>query len=563
MSLSEEAHNGDDLEFEWGKKRRTGGVKKEVQFYESFTYDGIEYFLYDCVYLYTDNDPEPYLGKLIKIWEQPNQKKKIKILWFFRPIEILSWLGDDVVLENEIFLASGEGVGLANIMPLEVLIGKCNVVCTSKDERNPQPLDEDIKRADYIFYRTFDVGNCTISDTIEEKVCGVEVKYIFNCEGRKSTTTSILEVSENDKNEKLVRRLERIVGTKVKREEPSVDEKTLQKSNVDPNESKTEKLPFTSRSSEVAKDRFDSSVQKSTASSEGEPDKGSRVQDGYPSKKLRFIGDKAKQLDELVPIVSHKTILDTNKTVTGTSEYKSKGHSFEDSIGQDKGHSKKLMTDKNKAKPSISRALKDNKTSDQILEVTRRPDADRSKWFKGLAWKDRIQDAHDQGTLVLLENLDPCYTSTEIEDVIWHGFKENCTAGVIQKTMFSSPHSGRAFIIFKAREAAETVVRKLGQDCLMLPNGRPLVASKGRPCFPEKSSKFAGHLYIDKIKLQMQREEMKKAVSTSHCSQPNTIEYEMALEWKLLQAKADIWWKELYELHGEELRNLRNSLKTN
>lgn len=28
------------------------------------------------------------------------------------------------------------------------------------------------------------------------------------------------------------------------------------------------------------------------------------------------------------------------------------------------------------------------------------------------------------------------------------------------------------------------------------------------------------------------------AVSTSHCSQPNTIEYEMAMEWLLVQQKS-------------------------
>lgn len=38
-----------------GRKRGVGGKKKEVQFYESFTCKEFE--------------PEPYIGKLIKIWE--------------------------------------------------------------------------------------------------------------------------------------------------------------------------------------------------------------------------------------------------------------------------------------------------------------------------------------------------------------------------------------------------------------------------------------------------------------------------------------------------------------
>lgn len=59
-------------------------------------------------------------------------------------------------------------------MTQEVLVGKCNVICTSRDEQNPQPSEEDIKTADYIFFRTFDVGNCTISDNIRDKVGGIE-----------------------------------------------------------------------------------------------------------------------------------------------------------------------------------------------------------------------------------------------------------------------------------------------------------------------------------------------------------------------------------------------------
>lgn len=110
----------ENLEFKWGKKRGIGGKKKDVQFYESFTYDGVEYNLYDCVYLYKEEEAEPYIGKLIKIWENADKTKKVKVLWFFRPSEISNFLGNDHTPENEIFLACGEGVGLANINTLVI-----------------------------------------------------------------------------------------------------------------------------------------------------------------------------------------------------------------------------------------------------------------------------------------------------------------------------------------------------------------------------------------------------------------------------------------------------------
>ncbi|KAF6176326.1 hypothetical protein GIB67_011115 [Kingdonia uniflora] len=107
-------------------------------------------------------------------------QEESKGLVVFRPIDIEDWLGDHETLKNELFLASGDGIGLANINPLEAIAGKCNVVCTLKDKRNPQPSAKDIENADYIFYRTFDVLNHTISDTIDGNIAGIEVKFLFN-----------------------------------------------------------------------------------------------------------------------------------------------------------------------------------------------------------------------------------------------------------------------------------------------------------------------------------------------------------------------------------------------
>ncbi|KAK9697178.1 hypothetical protein RND81_08G019800 [Saponaria officinalis] len=168
------------IEFRWGKKRGRGGAKKDVQFYESFEFDGVEYSLYDSVYLFKHGETDPYIGKLIKIWEQPVNDKKIKVLWFFRPSEISDHLQGVDVLENELFLGDGVGTGLTNINPLEAIAGKCNVVCVSKDSRNRQPSVEELEMADFIFYRTFDVKSLTISDKLEEKIAMVDVEMLLN-----------------------------------------------------------------------------------------------------------------------------------------------------------------------------------------------------------------------------------------------------------------------------------------------------------------------------------------------------------------------------------------------
>ncbi|WVZ21598.1 hypothetical protein V8G54_008920 [Vigna mungo] len=196
------------IEFKWGNMRSVGGRKKDVRFYDSFFYDGVEYSLFDSVFLYKEGEPEHYIGKIVKIWETSDKNKKVKVLWYFRPSEIENFLEGNDALENELFLASGEGYAGLRCKPMsqgkglacvsvdqlktavdvssyrwrlrEAIAGKCNIVCISKDSRNPYPSDAELKMAEFVFYRFFDVGKCKILDKIDDKIAGIEVKNIFN-----------------------------------------------------------------------------------------------------------------------------------------------------------------------------------------------------------------------------------------------------------------------------------------------------------------------------------------------------------------------------------------------
>lgn len=55
----------------------------------------------------------------------------------------------------------------------EAIAGKCNVVCISEDSRNRKPSEEELKVADYVFCRVFDVGRCSL-DKIGDTVGGLE-----------------------------------------------------------------------------------------------------------------------------------------------------------------------------------------------------------------------------------------------------------------------------------------------------------------------------------------------------------------------------------------------------
>lgn len=120
----EQSSKGEDKQFKWGKRRVTGEEKKDVQYYESFTYGGSEYCLYDCVLIGDASKPdssELYVGKIINLWEHNDQRensRSVELLWFFKPSEVSPCVGVQDALANELFLASGTGVGLTNENPL-------------------------------------------------------------------------------------------------------------------------------------------------------------------------------------------------------------------------------------------------------------------------------------------------------------------------------------------------------------------------------------------------------------------------------------------------------------
>ncbi|RAL45491.1 hypothetical protein DM860_014880 [Cuscuta australis] len=781
------------LEFVWGKKRGVGGKKREVQFYDSFKYDGVQYALHDCVYMHKEGEPEPYIGKLIKIWETADKSKKIKVQWFFRPSEILYHIKDQHFMGNEIFLASGEGIGLSNVNPLEAIAGKCNVVCISEDTRNCQPSEEELKEADYVFYRVFDVARFTLDD-IGDTVGGLEVRFVFNrnesekasqivklsSEQNKDTHARVqfnmqktgngLKIEMGDPNSRCValkkneldlmhgdgnvilkeldstteikptavEQIDSIAVNEVILEEDISADKTAcnEHKNMDgdtstkphmivvgvdestnnmkcfgasdswassrvkhasvmpleykdsscnkrsslndtkpqvrgvttsPLKEKTDKekdhcelvkdvksikdsIPDLERPwkkakidfSAISEDKNKSNVHKPDARSgenedkvipkavdscqekiskpskicagldnnsnkeilspngskclvkpapptevntknrndevphscglgnDDKPGKYSNVGEDRTSKKAKIDVFDKKSIDGKFnsqrPSIKH--IEDEgNVLLKGTNSFKERAILPKPIHGFDEGLTKARSSMKpNKLSINNISSLGGTSTNvmeelhDKAVEVTPRH-VESITWFKELSWEERMQTANDQGTLVLLRNLDPVYISVEVEDIIWYAFKEKCSAKMIQHSAFSNPNIGQALAIFKTRDAAEKVIRMLKNRYLLVSEQRPLVADIIALPKSQRSSSFVGHLVIDKVRHQMQRE-MKEAVSTSHCSQPNTIEYEMAMEWRLRQSRSEFCLKTLHKQQGDELRRAAAKLKT-
>ncbi|QCE08917.1 hypothetical protein DEO72_LG10g135 [Vigna unguiculata] len=485
--LSSSANVGEVIDFKWGKKRGVGVKNKDTHYYESFVYDGVEYFLYDCVYLFSTSNVETNIGKLIKIYERPTREKMIKVVWFFRPMEIRNFLGDYQPCWNELFLASGEGTGLSNMNHLESIIGKCNVVCTSKDIRNPKPSETELNNADYFFNCTFDVGRRVLIDKFTNEIDGVKVSTYL------STLYYCYAVEQFFNKRRVDQTSNHLhVGTDIR---PKIVTKTYPISHCQVNdraEGRTSENTFPKHSS-----------------------------DSYPYKKRKIIEEKPN-------------------------------------IGQSSETPKEEKI--NEKKVEIKRDEKFN-ADKRIIDVVERPDADKRKWFKKMPWDERLRRAQELDTLVLLNNLDPSYTSYEVEDLVWCALKVKVQARMIEWIPSSSTYYGRAFVIFKTKCEAESAISELSRRCLSLGEGRIVSAMKGALREPDKKKKFTGHLVIDRTALQRQNQEMRNAVSTSHCSQPNTIEYPMSIEWLLHYAKFNACWDALYQRQMKEIQDVKSKLR--
>ncbi|CAO2203986.1 unnamed protein product [Urochloa humidicola] len=521
--------NSEEIQFSWGKCRAKGGAKMDTQFYESFTLDNVNYSLYDCVYLFKYGDPEPYIGKIVKIWEQ-NQAKKVKILWFFLPNEIQKYLRGHV-MENEIFLASGNGIGLTDINPLEAIAGKCTVICISKDKRNRQPSPQEQAMADYVFYRFFDVNNCTLSDQLPDKIAGLQVNVLLN--PRHELAISSPSAANVPLNSNVDEGLAATSHSAVKEED----------------ESPEAAVPL----SEPAVKEVDANQLATVPPVQSVVKKEDKKPVASIPLSKSIVKKEDKKSANAIPL-SHSAVEEDEKPIASTPPARSAAvenipkHRPPHNAQAGERPPKKLKLSQEDTVKGTTPAITE-KTEKRPLELPSRQ-ADRSKWFN-MSWDDRLRIADEQGTLVYIQNLDIQFAAADIEELVREALQLSCTARPINHPTYDDPNHGKAYAIFRSKSAADLAICKINSGLVV--GGRPLYCSKGLLKVPKSSGTLVGHLSVYNIKIgQKQREEQKKAVSTSHCSQPNTIEYDLALDWMLLREKQEKKFEILHKRHKDD-----------
>ncbi|KAJ3670862.1 hypothetical protein LUZ60_008288 [Juncus effusus] len=508
-----------------------GGPRKG----RSFKLDDLTYSLYDHAF-FEAKSLYFYIGKIVKIWEE---QKMVEVVWFFHPEEIQEYLGDYRPLENEIFLACGtdDADGVYDLNRLETVAGKCKVVCTSRDARNPQPSEEDIARADFVFSRVFDVETKTLSEILPEKIALRDIRLFFNREEDLVRSSPVIPP------------LVQSPLPKPERKRPREDEKTdengksskKRQTEIDKREISTQRGTKLPKEEDIRKERGKDDKEMGKVKENGGQDGGKDKEMGRGKENGGKYGDKGKEMGK-----------GKGNIATG-SEMRPPLPKRKETNG-DLKNEKKL-----KVSIPVPAPLEDFNNEKRLESpVERRLESpvdepariDKRNWFK-LSWDDKVEKAEQDGTLVFFENFDPTYLSSEIQEIIQRTTGQICIVKSVKNHSKGDLTYGEAYAIFQSREAANDVVYRLNKEFLILPDGRPLFCSKGLFKVPKKLRSLIGHFVIDKLKILM-REEMKKAVSTSHCSQANTIEFDFAMDWFLTLDRYEMARSTVSKMHFEE-----------
>ncbi|KAG7625368.1 RNA recognition motif domain [Arabidopsis thaliana x Arabidopsis arenosa] len=410
MLQSNSAGGEDNPDFKWGAKRGVGRKDNKVRFYESFTLEGIEYRLFDCAYFYR------FLGEYEPQWD-------------------------------ELFLACGDEKGVSNINDVETIMGKCNVVCTSDDRRNPRPGTKELRRAKYIFSRTFDTRLRIISEDFADAIAGIGVDKLFNMRRDKQPVKRLNSSAAAITRASPVKSFRPDLGSTKLGKHDNRDAKLMSRT------SSLKKVTF-------LEDRADHVHVKRNPPVNTETTTRGQI----PILKTRAFGELYASGSSVNAKPSKKRKLILNTPETDDS----------DDQGPQSGE-KKLI----KNPPLVEKAPSQN--------------IEKKSWYKKLPFEDELKPAIEKGRVLLIENLEPSYTSLEVEFLFRQAFKEGVDAKMIPSSPMSSPHSGRALVIFGTTKAADSAMSRLNEDCLMLSGQRALTGSKNVPVEIGRCRSFTGH----------------------------------------------------------------------
>ncbi|ESQ48399.1 hypothetical protein EUTSA_v10020655mg [Eutrema salsugineum] len=439
MMRSMDAGGEEIPDFKWGVKTGVGRADKNVHFYESFTYKGIDYQLFDCACF------QVFLGGYEPRWD-------------------------------ELYLACGDGPGVYNINDVEAILGKCNVLCVSNDRRNPQPARSELRNANYVFSRTFNTRLNIVSEDFTDAIAGIRVENFFN---------------------------------KIR-----------------------DKPPLKRLNPSAATGSWPSPVKPSRLESRSTELRNNDNKDGKQTSRISMVKKDVVLKDRVVHVPVKKNPPLYTDITSRCLEIKTRalGNSLASNSSLDSKPATKrklrLSTperDDSGPEPGESRFIK----MPPLVDKAPTQNIGKSSWYKKLPFEDELKEATENDRVILFENLEPSYSSLEVEYICRQAFNERVGARMIPASPVSNPHYGRALVIFQTTKSADNAMSRLAEGCLMLSDEtreRPLVGSRYGPKEVDECRRFTGHLgLLDKAHMSFEKAKKSRCYITLRAAQPHCI----------------------------------------
>lgn len=536
-------------DFTWGKAKGTSS--KDKKYYNSFFYENEEYYLFDNVIVHDEENSDGHVAKIMKLWQDISSGTMMTSLrWFLKPHELPSYLQSQMVRENskELFLAFGKGKGVSNENKLDCIERKCKVLCTSKDDRNIQPSEYDLKDAEYFFNKIYNVDLKKLSN-LEGivKILGQDV--LFN----KPEWVSTERLSDGDTGFPSMNPF----SSATLHETPAI-QKPVDDGQMHVPDSET-------RSGDPSGSRGYSTPLKRGSKADNLLPSLASARDKLMADGAKFRSStKQETLHTLsgMPRASQDALERSSLTAQQPLTRSASAKKSEQDLPKEKVDAKAASET-----PSGGRAL----FADPLLQPGFMiPTRARSKQVQHhdsmLPSKPRdanLEESLCNGRVLLIHNVDPFFTSKDMHDLMKVAFKGCSDAQMLRQSGSLSAQAGEALLIFETDSLADLALQQLEENCLVLPGCRPLIASKVKPFDPGKIARFPGHFPLDNFKLWKQRQEevMKKSFETSHFPDANTLEFEMATEWQSLNEWLSSCREQLCKMQREEERVLLEKYK--
>lgn len=486
-------------EFTWGKAKASSN--KERKYYTSFFFDNEEYSLYDNVIVYDKKQSDGHVAKIMKLWEDIASGGMMVLLrWFLKPLELPSHLQSQVVCKNskELFLAFGKGKGVSNENKLDCIERKCKVLCTSKDARNKQPSEEDLKFADYFY-------NCMYN---------VDLKKLSRLEG-----------------------IVKVLGEDVLFNKPGWV------SNGQVSNESTGALP--------AVDTCPSTTTHATQTASQQP-----VDDGEPDFDLITKDARANQ-GRSIPIKRAANVRALQQDAVERSPSTAQQPMTRSASA--KKNEQGLLKAKSEEITSTGRALfADSLPQSGFLIPTRARSKQVQHQDTVLPPKPEdcnLAESLCHGRVLHIQNVDSSINFKDMNELMKSTLQGCSGVQMLQQNGSLRAPAGEALAVFETEGLADAALQQFEEHCLIISGcSRPLIARKVGGPDPGQIARFPGHFPLDNLKLWKRRQEevMKKSSEIFHFADPKTVEYEMASEWKNLHKWLACCWERLCKVQGEE-----------